>query len=151
MVRKYFQNRNALAWVLLVGAGTLHVADEAAHNFLAFYNPLVRNLRESLGFWPMPTFPFWLWIGGLILMLTISLLLTPVVGRGGRIIRRVVIAMGVIMTVNALGHMLGSVYFGQLLPGFYSSPLLLLTSVWMVKRGLGKYGWESGSNTSNGV
>lgn len=143
MIRELLANRNALAWVLMVSAGAIHVADEAAHGFLSFYNPLVKDLRESLGFWPMPTFSFEVWLIGLIVGVTISFLVTPLVARGRRIIRVVVTAIGIIMILNAAGHMFGSVYFGYLLPGFWSSPLLLATAIFVVVRGFGREGWVS--------
>jgi len=40
--------------------------------------------------------------------------------------------IAVLMTANALGHLGGSVYFGRRLPGFWSSPWLLVTSFWML-------------------
>ncbi len=141
------KNRNALAWVLMVCAGAIHVADEAAHGFLSFYNPLVRDLRESLGFWPMPTFSFGAWLGGLIVAVVISLLVTPIVARGRRIIRVVATVIGIVMVFNALAHMLGSVYFGYLLPGFWSSPVLLVTAVYVAIRGFGKEGWAVSQNS----
>ncbi len=144
----WLKNKNALAWVLMTCAGAIHVVDEAAHGFLSFYNPLVRDLRESLGFWPMPTFSTEVWLIGLIVAIIISFLLTPVVARGGRFMRVVMTVIGVVMVLNGLAHMLGSVYFGYLLPGFWSSPLLLATSVFVVVRGFGRAGWASWQNNS---
>ncbi len=31
-----------------------HVVDEASNDFLAFYNPMVLRMRETLGWFPMP-------------------------------------------------------------------------------------------------
>lgn len=59
-------NRNVLAWLLLVTALALHVFDEATTGFLPLYNEVVLGLRERLGFFPMPTFTFPGWIGGLV-------------------------------------------------------------------------------------
>lgn len=129
------RNRDAVAWLLLVTALALHVLDEATTGFLPFYNELVQDLREQLGFFPMPTFTFPVWIGGLVTLIAVCYLVTPVVARGGLVIRVLTIAFGVIMIANALGHLLGSVYFGRLLPGFWSSPLLLPAAVWVVVRG----------------
>lgn len=140
-MKALLKNRNALAWVLMVCAGAIHVADEAAHGFLSFYNPLVRDLRDSLGFWPMPTFSFKAWLAGLIVAILISFAVTPLVARGRRLIRVVVTVLGIIMVLNAMAHMLGSVYFGYLLPGFWSSPLLLATAIFVVVRGIGREGW----------
>jgi len=142
-MREWLRNKNALAWIFLTVAGGLHVLDEALHDFLSFYNPLVQDLRERLGFLPMPTFSQGLWLGGLIAAIIISFLLTPIVARGRKVIRVVVTAISIVMILNALGHIFGSVYFGYLLPGFISSPLLLIAAVWMTKRGLGRQGWAA--------
>ena len=58
--------RHARAWLLLDAALALHVVDEALTGFLDFYNPLIRQLRDRLGFWPMPTFRFGVWLSGLV-------------------------------------------------------------------------------------
>jgi hypothetical protein len=84
----------------------------------------------------MPTFSFELWLGGLIAAILLSFGLTVFVARGGRVIRWVATILGVIMTVNALGHLTGSVYSGRMLPGAYSSPILLLAATYMVFRGI---------------
>jgi hypothetical protein len=39
------------------------------------------------------------------------------------------------MIANALGHIVGSIYFGRLIPGFWSSPLLLPAAVYVSLRG----------------
>ena len=129
-------NRNVVAWLLLVTALAVHVLDEALTDFLHFYNPLVRDLKETLGFFPMPTFTFGIWLGGLIGLVIVGFALTPLVNRGGRIIRRFTMAFGIIMVLNALGHMLGSLFVGRLLPGFWSSPLLLVAALYAVIVGL---------------
>jgi hypothetical protein len=53
-------------WVALSLALALHVWDEAAHDFLAVYNPTVLSIRERLPFLPLPTFTFGEWLFGLI-------------------------------------------------------------------------------------
>jgi len=142
-MHKWLVNKNALAWILLTVAGALHVLDEALHDFLSYYNPLVLDLREKLGLFPMPTFSHGLWLGGLIAAILLSFLLTPIVARGRRVIRMVVTAISIVMILNAFGHMFGSLYFGYLVPGFFSSPLLLIAAVWMTVRGFGKQGWAA--------
>ena len=67
--------------------------------------------------------------------LTSSAALTLLVIRGGTFIRILTTVLGILMILNGLGHMLGSVYFGRLLPGFWSSPFLLVTAVYVVIRG----------------
>jgi hypothetical protein len=126
--------KSATTWVLMISAVTVHVFDETVTDFLPLYNELALNLRERVGFPLMPTFTFGAWLGGLIAAIVICFSLTPMVNRGGRFIRTLTTVLGIIMVGNALGHMLGSVYFGRLLPGFWSSPFLLVTAVLVVVR-----------------
>lgn len=41
------ENRNVLAWFLLVSAVAVHVMDEALTGFLRFWNQLVTNSKEG--------------------------------------------------------------------------------------------------------
>jgi len=135
-VIRVFENNNVAAWILMISAVALHVVDETAHNFLQFYNQLVLDIRNQTDFFPAPTFSFWTWILGLAAAVIIGFAVTPVVGRGGRIIRLVTISLGIVMIGNALGHIIGSMYFGRLIPGFWSSPLLLPAALFVVYRGI---------------
>jgi hypothetical protein len=118
----------------------LHVLDEAMTNFLAVYNPTVIALKHKLGWWPMPAFDFRSWLGGLIVFVCFLLLLTPFMLRGARWMRPIAYLLIVIMILNGLGHMLfsilgrtvDSVRFARPAPGFYSSPLLLVTSIYLL-------------------
>lgn len=125
--------RRTRAWLLLVGALALHVIDEASTGFLAFYNPMVLSIRSRIGWFPMPTFSFAVWLGGLIALVVVLALLTPVVRRGGVAIRVVSTVFAVLMFLNGLGHLAGSVYFGRWLPGATSAPLLLAASMLLVR------------------
>lgn len=135
-------NRNAIVWLLVVTAVGIHVVDEALTGFLPFYNAQVLALRMRLGFFPAPTFTFPMWVTGLTVAVAIGLMMTRVVARGGRGIRVVCGVLALLMMANACGHLLGSVYFDRRLPGFWSSPWLLVTSVWMVARVL-RGNWQS--------
>jgi hypothetical protein len=130
------ENKRVSAWLLMVTAVAIHVFDEAVTDFLPYYNQLVLDFRERLGFFQFPTFSFGIWLGGLIAAIFLCFSLTPVVKRGGAAIRIVVLVLGVLMVVNALSHIVASVYFGRLVPGFWSSPLLLATAVWVVWQGV---------------
>jgi hypothetical protein len=113
----------------LAVAPGLHVADEALTGFLPVYNGVVEGIRANHPWLPLPTFTFPTWLGGLILGVLLLLSLTPVVSRGAQWIRIVSIVLGVVMTVNALGHVAASLYWGRLAPGVYSSPILLIAAV----------------------
>ncbi|PKK83378.1 MAG: hypothetical protein CVT49_08690 [candidate division Zixibacteria bacterium HGW-Zixibacteria-1] len=130
------KNKNVLAWTLMVSAVALHVADETIHDFLPFYNNLVLNLKDKLGFFPMPTFSFPAWLGGLITAVIAGYLVIPIVLRGGRVIRKLTIILGIIMTANALGHIVGSFYAERLIPGFWSSWILLPAAIFVIIRGV---------------
>jgi hypothetical protein len=131
------RSRNAIVWLLMVSAVALHVVDEALTGFLPFYNAQVVALRARFGFFPAPTFTFPLWITGLAVAVAIGAALTPIVARGGTVIRVVCGTLALLMVGNACGHTLGSLYFGRLLPGLWSSPVLFVTSAWMVTRAVG--------------
>ena len=141
-LQKLFTNRNVLAWLLLVTALALHVLDEAMSDFLPFYNQSVINLREQLGFFPAPTFSFSIWLGGLIIAIILLYLMTYIVVRGSRFIRVFTIIFAVLMIFNGLGHLLGSLYYGRILPGMWSSPFLILMASFVVFQGL-KGEWNS--------
>jgi hypothetical protein len=119
------------AWIFLAAALALHVTDEAMTDFLSVYNPTVRAIRERLPFLPIPTFTFGVWLTGLCIGITLLFLLSPLVFGGNRILIWVAFPLSVIMLINGLLHISGSIYFGRFMPGVYSSPLLLLASAWL--------------------
>lgn len=128
----YSARRHGWAWLALCAALALHVLDEALTDFLSFYNPMVTSLRGRWSWFPMPTFTFDVWITGLtVAVILLSLLAIPVF-RGARGMIWLSFPFGVLMLLNGLGHTFGSVYFGRLLPGVYSSPLLIVTSAWLL-------------------
>jgi len=119
------------AWLALTIALALHVVDEACHDFLSLYNPIVTALRGQLPFLPLPTFTFSVWIAGLGLAVGLLLALTPLAFRGRRWMRRLSFPFAVLMFGNGLTHVVGSIVLHRLVPGFWSSPLLLLASAWL--------------------
>ncbi len=125
--------RHARAWLLLVGALALHVADEALTGFLAFYNPLVESIRARLPWFPMPTFTFGAWLGGLALVVLALASLTPAVRRGGVAALAASWVFGGLMFLNGLAHLGGSVWFGRWLPGATSAPLMLVASFFLMR------------------
>jgi len=118
-----------IAWMALVFALAIHVLVEMATDFLPFYNSLVLSLRETYPSFPMPTFTFPVWLIGLCIALVALLLSSPLVFEGKRFMRPIAYVFGVVMVVNALAHIAGSVYLGAAIPGVYSSPLLLVAAI----------------------
>lgn len=122
------------AWLALVAALALHVGDEARTGFLDFYNPLVLAIRSRIWWFPMPTFTFDVWLGGLITLVVVLTLLAPAVRQGAAGTRVLSWAFATIMLLNGLGHLGGSIYFGRMLPGTISAPVLLLASLHLARR-----------------
>jgi hypothetical protein len=116
-----------------VAALALHVADEALTDFLSVYNPAVLALREQAPWIPLPTFAFRDWLGGLIAAVLVLFALSPLVYRGSRALRAGAWIFAALMTLNALGHLVGSLAVGHLLPGVTSSPVLLLAAVLLLR------------------
>ena len=125
------------AWLGLVAALGLHVADEALTGFLDVYNPTVRALRERLAWFPMPEFQFEVWATGLAAFVAGLALLTPLVERGPRVVRAVAVVFAGLMVLNGAAHIAGTVAgrtvptvrFERPMPGFWSSPLLIAAGV----------------------
>jgi hypothetical protein len=130
------------AWLLLCLAFCTHVADEALTHFLDVYNPTVIAMRDRFTWFPMPTFEFRSWLIGLIAANIIFLALTPFAYRNALALRPIAYLYALVMLLNGLGHtvftILGrtvaSVHFPRPAPGFYSSPLLLITSIYLLVR-----------------
>ena len=127
-------NQRGRAWVALCLALAVHVADEALTDFLSVYNPTVRALRSRVPFLPLPTFTFGIWLGGLIAAVILLLLLSPFAFRPARWMAPLSYIFGILMLFNGLQHIAGSFYLGRLMPGVYSSPLLLAASVYLLAR-----------------
>jgi hypothetical protein len=121
------------AWMLLVGALAVHVVDEAVTGFLNFYNPLVLSIRSQASWFPMPTFTFGPWLTGLVLLVLILASLAPAVYRGGVATRVASWIFSTIMCMNGIGHLAGAAYFHTWVPGATSAPLLLATSLLLMR------------------
>lgn len=128
------------AWVALTVAFALHVVDEASTGFLNVYNPTVAALRDRWNWFPMPLFGFREWLVGLIVAVAVCSTFTPVAARNARWLRPLAWIYALIMLFNSfghtivtiLGHTVEAITVSRPAPGFYSSPLLLIGSVWLI-------------------
>jgi multisubunit Na+/H+ antiporter MnhE subunit len=120
----------------------LHIAKKVLTGFLDIYNPTVITLRQHWAWFPMPAFEYREWLIGLIAACVILTCLAPLAFRGARWLRPLARIFAAIMLLNDLGRTLftilgrtvESVTFPRPAPGFYSSPLLLAASLWMMLR-----------------
>jgi hypothetical protein len=119
------------AWIVLTVVLAAHVADEALTDFLSVYNPLVLAARERLGWFPMPTFTFGIWLTGLILGVGLLTLLTPFAYRRVAAVRVAAFPYAVLMLFNGMAHLAASVYFRRWMPGATTAPFLIGASIWL--------------------
>ncbi|MFB3922600.1 MAG: HXXEE domain-containing protein [Terriglobia bacterium] len=127
-------SRFGTAWLLLCGALALHVADEALTDFLSVYNPAVEGIRRSFPFFPMPTFTFQAWLAGLIAAVGLLSVLAFPAFQGRRWMVLLAYPFGILMLLNGSGHVAGSIYLGRMMPGVYTAPLLVGTSIYLLVR-----------------
>ncbi len=138
-VQSVSSSRLGAAWVAHCLALALHVTDEALTGFLGVYNPTILAIRPS-GWWFPPVFDFRVWLTGLILLVGVLLALSPFFFRHARWVRPIGYFFAVVNITNALGHTAGtvfgrtvaSVHFPRPMPGFYSSPILLAASIYLL-------------------
>ena len=127
------RNRWALAWGALTAAFALHVLDEAAHDFLAWYNPAALALRDRLGGLPFPpVFSFPVWLVGLCVAVALLAALTPLIRPGRRWPLVAAYVYGSVHLANAIGHITVSAAGRWLAPGVLSSPVLLVAAAWLL-------------------
>jgi len=124
--------RWGLAWIGLTAALAVHVADEAAGSFLDFYNPVAQSIRDRTGLPFPPSFGVAEWLGGLIVALALLLALSTFALRGRPWMRPLSYGYGGLMVANGLVHLVASAVSGQVIPGAYSSPLLLAAAVYLI-------------------
>jgi hypothetical protein len=128
------------AWIFLCIALAVHVADETLTGFLPVWNGTVIALRSYYPWVPFPTFQFSTWLGGLIALIVALLGLSVFAFAGARWIRPLGYVLAVIMLGNGLGHAIFTLAGGTIepvhlegvMPGFYSSPLLVAASVYLL-------------------
>lgn len=125
-------HRFGAAWFLFALSLALHVLDEANHNFLAYYNPNARLIRERWHI-PIPVFAYDTWILSLGAGITLLLLLTPSAFRGAKWLRWIAVPLAIVAGVlNALLHIASSIYYQRYMPGVYSSPILLAAAIFLL-------------------
>ncbi len=124
--------RWGVAWAGLALALALHVLDEALGDFLSFYNPIAEALRQRLPIPFPPVFAFDVWLGGLITGIVVLLALSWYAFRGNAWMRPLSYALGILMVLNGLAHLTASLALGRVIPGTYSSPVLLAAAAYLL-------------------
>ena len=120
------------AWIAAVGALAIHVADEATHDFLSWYNPQALRIRGLMHGIPFPpTFTFWPWLMALGAGIALLAALTAAAFAGASWMRPAAYALSAIHLLNGTGHLVGALLARRAVPGVLSAPLLLAASIWL--------------------
>jgi len=126
-------NTFGIAWIAMAVAFGLHVTDEAASDFLSWYNPTARRIRAHLGGLPFPpVFTFWPWLLGLSAATAILFALSPSAFARAAWLVPIAVAVSIINIGNGLLHIVASMRFRRRVPGVISAPLLLVCAVWLL-------------------
>jgi len=126
------RRRHWLAWIFLCAALALHVLDEAFTDFLGVYNPAVQAIQERQPLLMLPTFSFNIWLSLLIFAVIALVGVSVFVWKGRWAMRPISYVFAAVMLTNGLLHILHSIYMLKLMPGVYTSPLLLAASIVLV-------------------
>lgn len=134
--RLRLRRRHWLAWMAMCGALAVHVADEALTGWLDWYNPTVSAIYEQYPF-PLlpiilPTFTFEIFLSLLIFAVVSLTAASWFVKKGRWAMRPISHVFAAVMFSNAIFHIGHSIYMGKLMPGVYTSPLLLAASVLLI-------------------
>jgi len=120
------------AWLAATLVLAAHVVDEAAHDFLSWYNPRATRIRRVLRGLPFPpTFSFWPWLLGLMAAILVLASLTPLAYADVRWIRPLAWILAVEHVANGMLHVVASVVGRRPVPGVWSAPLLLASGGWL--------------------
>ena len=134
--RLRLRRRHWLAWMGLCGALAVHVADEALMGWLDWYNPTVRAIHEQ---YPsvllrilLPTFTFEIFLSLLIFAVVMLVAVSYFVWKGRWAMRPISHVFAIVLLTNGLFHIAHSIYMRELMPGVYTSPLLLVASIVLI-------------------
>jgi hypothetical protein len=121
------------SWLTLAVVFGLHVLDEAATDFLAWYNPTAQRIRSRLGGIPFPpVFTFWPWLLGLLAITAILFVLAPMAYAHVAWLVPVAIGFSLINIGNGLLHIGAAVFLRRRVPGLISAPFLLASAAWLL-------------------
>ena len=123
--------RFGFAWVLLSVALALHVTDEVLTDFLSVYNPSAEAIRKRFPFLLLPVFTFRVWLAGLCLGTFVAFALSFLAFRSNHLAIVIAYPVAILMFANGIGHIVASLYCRRLMPGVYSSPLLVAASAYL--------------------
>ena len=121
-----------ISWVLLCLAFAVNLFDEAIHHFLALYNPIVLSVHGQFSLLPPPTSHFQTWLTVLVIVIVALLALSIYAFQASRWMRPLSYLFAIVMMVNGLLHIAGSIIVKAAIPGVITSPLILLAAGYLL-------------------
>jgi protein-S-isoprenylcysteine O-methyltransferase Ste14 len=121
----------ARAWLYLCLHLAAHGVEEALNGFVDVWNPFLASMRARTGI-PLPQFVFQDWLTMLVAGVAALTAMTPLVARGTRGFRAGSYIFAALMIFNGVNHLSSPLYLGRFLPGQFTSPLLILASIWLI-------------------
>ena len=119
-----------LAWLLLCLVLAVHVAEEALTGFLPAYNLAARAMRDLFPFLPVPRLSLTVWLSATIALVATLTALAPLAYRGFATMRVATVGLSLVVLANVSGHIGGSIFAGQPMPGVYSTPILAAAGIY---------------------
>ena len=135
----------ALAWLFLCLVLALHLWDQAAHDFLSYYNATALTLYGYLSWLPRMDLTRHQWLASWIAVILALFAVTPFAARNARWLRAFAYLLSVLLFLDALGYVVAqilggtvpSVRFDGIAPGFYTAMLFFPTAgylFWHLRR-----------------
>ncbi|PYT92558.1 MAG: hypothetical protein DMG36_14340 [Acidobacteria bacterium] len=129
-----------LAWFILCLSFAVNILDELLHDFLGSYNPTVLTLYGHFSWFPRIDLTLGKWLVIVLGADVVLLLMTPCAFRRAGFMRPLAYGFATLMflkglgtiLISALGQTVGSVRFTGGAPGVYSSPLLMVASLYLL-------------------
>jgi hypothetical protein len=129
-------------WLLLCLAFTLHVWDEAAHDFLSYYNATVLTLYGHFSWFPRVDLTYHAWWTSMAVTIAVCSALSPFAFRNAPWLRPFAYLFAFLLFLNGIAHTASeirggtvpSVRFAGIAPGFYTAPLLMMASAYLLWR-----------------
>jgi hypothetical protein len=127
-------------WLLLCLGFAAHVWDEAAHDFLSYYNATVLALYGHFSWFPRMDMQFRTWLTTLVVANLALLVLTPWAYRNARWLLPLAYVFAAVQLLNGTGHIVAairgrtvpSVHFEGPAPGVYTAPLLVILAAYLI-------------------
>jgi hypothetical protein len=127
------------SWLLMCMAFGLHTWDEAAHDFLPYFNATVLAFYGHFSWFPRMDMECRSWLIRLLVANLLLLGLTPWAYRNAGWLRPLAYVFAGVQFLNGtghivatvLGHTVPSVRFEGPAPGVYTAPLLLILSAYL--------------------